>query len=38
MGNKQPKPKPKTPKQIKREMTRSIDRQIREFNRDKFRL
>ena len=38
MGNKPPAPKPKTSKELKREMTRSIDRMIREFNRDKFRL
>ena len=38
MGNKPPAPKQKTSKELKREMTRSIDRMIREFNRDKFRL
>lgn len=38
MGNKKSKPEPKTPKQLKREMNRAIDRMLREFNRDKFKI
>lgn len=38
MGNKPPPPIPKTPKELQREMNRSIDRMIRDFNRDKMRV
>lgn len=38
MGNKPPPPIPKTPKELQREMNRSIDRMLRDFNRDKSRL
>ena len=41
MGNSQPeapKAPPPTAKELKRKMNRSIDRMIREFNRDKFKL
>ena len=41
MGNNQPeapKTPPPTAKELKRKMNRSIDRMIREFNRDKFKL
>ena len=37
-SNKKPKTPPKTTKELQREMTRSIDRLLRDFNRDKFRL
>ena len=37
-SNKKPEAPPKTTKELQREMNRSIDRLIREFNRDKFRL
>lgn len=36
--NKKPQAPPKTSKELQREMNRSIDRLMREFNRDKFRL
>ena len=38
MGNTPPPPAPKTTKELTREMNRAIDRMIREFGRDKFRL
>lgn len=38
MGNTPPPPAPKTAKELTREMNRAIDRMIREFGRDKFRL
>lgn len=36
--NKKPQAPPKTSKELQREMNRSIDRLLRDFNRDKFRL
>ena len=38
MGNTPPPPVQKTPKELQREMNRSIDRMIRDFNRDKMRI
>ena len=38
MGNTQPPVPPKTPRELQREMTRSIDRMVREFGRDKYKL
>ena len=38
MGNKPAPVIQKTPKELQREMNRSIDRMIRDFNRDKMRI
>jgi charged multivesicular body protein 2A len=38
MGNKPAPPVQKTPKELQREMNRSIDRILRDFNRDKSRI
>lgn len=38
MGNSAPPPVVKTPKELQREMNRSIDRMLRDFNKDKMRL
>ena len=38
MGNNTPPPVQKTPKEMQREMNRSIDRMLRDFNKDKMRL
>jgi charged multivesicular body protein 2A len=38
MGNKPAPPVQKTPKELQREMNRSIDRMLRDFNRDKSRI
>ena len=38
MGNTPPPVVQKTPKELQREMNRSIDRMIRDFNRDKMRV
>ena len=38
MGNTPPPKVIKTPKELQREMNRSIDRMLRDFNRDKMRI